>query len=244
MKDKFEFNVTEFAKLCHVSTRTLKYYEEIGLLDPIRKDENGYRIYHISQFDDISMILLYKEYGFSLKEISNMMKQKDIQSQYERLLFQKKIIEEKISQFEEKESLVNYTLSQFEKAFQTMNLPYIEDFPLQVIEPEYFNYENCSIVIINYLSDGFKSGVIFDILSNKMLGTYQTTPKGSCSLKGKALVLYYQGDPSQWIKPLTRLKEYANQFNIPCSNVYSEVIFESQDITNSLIKYFMIIESK
>ncbi|MGN1344239.1 MAG: MerR family transcriptional regulator [Traorella sp.] len=239
MKKKYEFNITEFAKLCNVSVRTLKYYEEIGLFHPYKKDENGYRIYHIQQLDELSMILLYKEYGFSLKEIRNMMNQNNIQNQYESLLFQKKIINEKINQLKENEKLVNYTLSEFEKAFQMMNIPFIDDLPMQIIEPEYFNYDDCRILIINYVSDGFKSGIIFDLPKEKILGSYQTTPSGSHSLKGKALILYYQGDPSNWIKPLTILKEYANQHNIPSSNVYSETIFESTEITNYLLKYMM-----
>lgn len=241
MENKIEFSVKEFAKLCNVSPRTLKYYEEIGLLQPKRKDQNGYRIYHISQLDDVSMILLYKDYGFSLKEISDVMKQKDLESQYQRIQFQKQIIQEKLRQLEDKKQLIDYTLSQFNKAFQMMNKPFIDENFSQVIEPYYFNLEDFNVLIVNYLTNGFKSGIIFDPHLNKLIGDYQTTSKGSLYLKGKILVLYHQGNPSKWIEPINQMKEYADEHQIPLSHIYNEIIFESQDVENCLIKYFMMV---
>ncbi|MBS7021417.1 MAG: MerR family DNA-binding transcriptional regulator, partial [Firmicutes bacterium] len=42
--------IGEFSKLCQVSTKTLRYYEEIGLIFPSQiNSENGYRYYDILQ---------------------------------------------------------------------------------------------------------------------------------------------------------------------------------------------------
>ncbi len=62
--------INELAKLSGVSTRTLRYYDEIGLLKPARVDSNGYRIYEQEQVDMLQHILFYRELGVSLTDIN------------------------------------------------------------------------------------------------------------------------------------------------------------------------------
>lgn len=59
-----------------VSVRTLHHYDEIGLLCP-KKEENGYRYYSEDDMATLQSILFYKYLGFSLKEIKNLLKNKD-----------------------------------------------------------------------------------------------------------------------------------------------------------------------
>lgn len=50
MKNKMKFKIGEFSKLCQVTVKTLRHYEEIGLMIPVEVDEwTGYRYYDISQ---------------------------------------------------------------------------------------------------------------------------------------------------------------------------------------------------
>ena len=46
-----EYTVNKLAKISGVSARTLHYYDEIGLLRPMRIAENGYRIYGPKEVD-------------------------------------------------------------------------------------------------------------------------------------------------------------------------------------------------
>jgi len=64
-----EYTVNGLARLSGVSTRTLRYYDQIGLLKPLRVEPNGYRIYGEAQVDALQQIRFYTELGFSLKEI-------------------------------------------------------------------------------------------------------------------------------------------------------------------------------
>ena len=64
-----EYTVNMLAKLSGVTTRTLRYYDEIGLLTPERVGDNGYRIYGQVQVDALQQILFYRELGFGLEEI-------------------------------------------------------------------------------------------------------------------------------------------------------------------------------
>lgn len=67
-----EYTVNKLAKLSGVSTRTLRYYDEIGLLKPKRINSNGYRIYGSLEVDRLQQILFYRELGMHLDEIGKI----------------------------------------------------------------------------------------------------------------------------------------------------------------------------
>jgi len=56
-----------------VSARTLRYYDEIGLLNPVRVASSGYRIYGQAEVDTLQQILFYRELGFSLDDIMSLL---------------------------------------------------------------------------------------------------------------------------------------------------------------------------
>lgn len=63
------FSIGEFARLGTVSVRTLRHYDEIGLLHPARVDpETGYRGYTADQLGQLNRILALKELGLSLAQ--------------------------------------------------------------------------------------------------------------------------------------------------------------------------------
>lgn len=66
---KVEYNINELAKLAGLSTRTLRYYDIIGLLSPHRNHDNGYRVYTSAEADRLQQILFYRELGMPLEEI-------------------------------------------------------------------------------------------------------------------------------------------------------------------------------
>ena len=55
------------SKISNVSKRTIRYYEELGLLKPIRETESNYRIYQKKDIDTLQHILFYKRLGFELE---------------------------------------------------------------------------------------------------------------------------------------------------------------------------------
>ncbi len=72
-----EYTVNKLAKLAGVSTRTLRYYDEIGLLKPARVSSNGYRVYGQKEIDRLQQIMLYRELGVSLEDIKNILDAKN-----------------------------------------------------------------------------------------------------------------------------------------------------------------------
>ena len=64
-------DITEVAETYDVSTRTIRYYEELGLLKPDRTAGNK-RIYSKAEIVKLRLILRGKRYGFTLDEIKEM----------------------------------------------------------------------------------------------------------------------------------------------------------------------------
>lgn len=64
-------DITEVAQAYDVSTRTIRYYEELGLLKPDRTAGNR-RIYPKAEVVKLRLILRGKRYGFTLDEIKEM----------------------------------------------------------------------------------------------------------------------------------------------------------------------------
>lgn len=67
-----EYTVQKLGRLAGVSTRTLRYYDEIGILKPARINSSGYRIYGKEEVDRLQQILFYRELGVSLDSIKNI----------------------------------------------------------------------------------------------------------------------------------------------------------------------------
>ena len=68
-----EYTSNKLSKMSGVSARTLRYYDEIGLLKPLRVELSGYRIYGENELDTLQQILFYRELGFPLDEIKNIL---------------------------------------------------------------------------------------------------------------------------------------------------------------------------
>jgi DNA-binding transcriptional MerR regulator len=67
-----EYTVQKLAKVAGVSTRTLRYYDEIGILKPARINSSGYRIYGQVEVDRLQQILFYRELGVGLESIKDI----------------------------------------------------------------------------------------------------------------------------------------------------------------------------
>ena len=64
--------INEFAELCKTSAKTLRFYDQAGVLSPAYVDpENGYRYYTDKQAERYNQIVELKQAGFTLEEIKN-----------------------------------------------------------------------------------------------------------------------------------------------------------------------------
>ena len=66
--------IGDFSKLSRVSVKTLRFYDEMGLLRPVEVDRfTGYRYYEFDQLPRLHRILALKDLGFSLEEIGRLL---------------------------------------------------------------------------------------------------------------------------------------------------------------------------
>ena len=72
-----EYSINELSKLAGVSARTLRYYDEIGLLKPAYINDAGYRFYTSDEVAVLQQILFYRERGLELKTIERIIHEKD-----------------------------------------------------------------------------------------------------------------------------------------------------------------------
>ena len=73
--------VKEVSQITGVSIRTLRYYDEIGLLPPTTITEAGYRLYDQRALEKLQEILFFKELELPLNEIRDMMNRPDYNKQ-------------------------------------------------------------------------------------------------------------------------------------------------------------------
>ena len=71
------YTIKEIADLADVTTRTIRYYGEIGLLNPADIGENGYRYYDNDSLLRLQQVLFYRELGVPLKEIDLIINRQD-----------------------------------------------------------------------------------------------------------------------------------------------------------------------
>lgn len=101
-----EYTVQKLSHMAGISTRTLRYYDEIGILKPARINSSGYRIYGETQVDTLQQILFYRELGVSLDSIKNIVtnpsfdKSQALVQHHEKLLRKKEQLEMLIANVE------------------------------------------------------------------------------------------------------------------------------------------------
>lgn len=69
--------ISQVAELTGISIRTLQYYDEIGLLKPSELTKSGYRLYDDEALQRLQQILFFKELGFQLKNINELLQKPD-----------------------------------------------------------------------------------------------------------------------------------------------------------------------
>ena len=163
-------SIGEFSNICKVSTKTLRYYAEIGLILPNEiNNENGYRYYSIEQLETMLFIKRLKSYNFSLEEIKTILKSEELKEEklYSYLIKKQREIDKQtkelnntleqinndISNLKQGKSIMSYMESLDVKfvEVQNMNLIYIRK---MVQEHEFVEeYGNCFGKIFNKIKD-------------------------------------------------------------------------------------------
>ena len=128
-------SIGEFSNICRVSTKTLRYYAEIGLILPEEiNPENGYRYYAIEQLETMLFINRLKSYGFSLEEIKMILRSEELQEEtlYLALTRKQKEIEKQMQALESTLEQLNGDIVGLKQGKSIMS--YLENIEVQLVE--------------------------------------------------------------------------------------------------------------
>jgi MerR family transcriptional regulator, copper efflux regulator len=85
--------IGEVADKLRVSTRTIKYYEELGLIKPGERSPGGFRLFREEDVERLKRILKMKGMGFSLTAIREVLAVRDVASDADKVIVLNKVIE-------------------------------------------------------------------------------------------------------------------------------------------------------
>jgi DNA-binding transcriptional MerR regulator len=108
------YKVGDVARIAHVSVRTLHHYEALGLLVASGRSEAGYRLYASADLERLQQVLFFKELGFSLEEIRDLMADPAFDRK-EALILQRDLIAEHALRLEAMLGLIDKTLLSLEE---------------------------------------------------------------------------------------------------------------------------------
>lgn len=95
------YTISELAEEFDISTRAIRYYEEIGLLNPKRTPGN-HRIFTRKDRARLKLILRGKRLGFTLEEIKHVLDMYEVSGEPEQIKLTLRIADEKLKEIEDK----------------------------------------------------------------------------------------------------------------------------------------------
>lgn len=120
MADAELFQIGEVAKMYHVSVGTLRHYEEVGLLRPEYTDPaTGYRYYSVRQFERLTNIRYLRALGLPLKEITEYLQNRNVETIEKKLEAQQELIRQKQRELMRIERKIDNRLAQLREARST-----------------------------------------------------------------------------------------------------------------------------
>lgn len=90
------YSIGEFAKLVSVSSKTIRFYQQQGILEPSYIKENGYRYYKEEDIIKLQKIVTLRYIGLPIKEIKQVLKEGKSDQLFNSLELQKQLLKQKI----------------------------------------------------------------------------------------------------------------------------------------------------
>lgn len=121
------YRVGDVARLAGLSVRALHHYDGIGLLSPSGRSESGYRLYTLQDLERLQQVLFYKELGFALDEIRDIMADRSF-DRLEALRAQRVLVAEQAARLGALLELIDRTIGATQKGASMTNEEMFEVF--------------------------------------------------------------------------------------------------------------------
>ena len=237
------FKIGELAKLYGISVDSIRYYEKIGLIHPLRL-ESGYRIYRINDIWRLNVIRELRGLGFDMEQIHDYLATHTVESTLQFLTEEESFISSRIAELQRLQQNVQERLR---------NIQIAQKMPLQQIQLKHYPQRHCFATREGYV-DEYEMDVLmknllnlnkehFYIIGNNQLGTriaygrknpekiqykaaFIMDSQGSESLpEGDYLSVSYQGDYSKSIYWIQQLQDYAQEHRLELQGDFLELLW-------------------
>lgn len=180
-------SIGEFSRICKVSTKTLRYYDEIGLINPSKiNPENGYRYYSIEQLETMLFINRLKQYNLSLEEIRAIITSEEIQN--EKLCLE---LYKKKTEFEKQIQIYSQIIEQLNEDITVLKqsksiMSYLSKIDIQLVEIPVMH-----LVYIRKMVYKFELAEQYDCCFNSILRKIQ---HDKLTVNAPPMVLYHSDE--------------------------------------------------
>lgn len=165
-------SIGEFSEISKVTTKTLRYYDKIGLLEPsFINEETGYRYYKVEQLETILFINRLKDYTFSLDEIFEILQSpKDNRDLQSKIYAKRELIQENIYKY-------NLIINQLDKDIENLErgieiMAYLDEIPVKIFETKDINiYSVRKKINIEKDYKGIREGIFHKIVEERLSPT-------------------------------------------------------------------------
>lgn len=124
--------IGEFSRICFVTKKTLRHYDEIGLLRPAHVAENGYRYYTSDQLRTMRLISRLKSYGLSLPEIAVYLANPDGEALSQKLSEKQELMKRELDSAEQVLRQMDQDIEKLRRSIDIME----QDITVKIIERE------------------------------------------------------------------------------------------------------------
>ena len=125
-----EYTIKKLAQLADISTRTLRYYDQIGLLKPNKINKSNYRIYDEKNVNKLQQIMFYRSLDFSLAKIKQIMDDPNF-SRLKALKEQQKLLLEKQVEINRLLTNIDLTIKTYDGEIKMTDTEKFKDFKKQ-----------------------------------------------------------------------------------------------------------------
>ena len=244
------FQIGEMAKLFHLSASSIRQYEDLGLILPEKTDENtGSRYYSTRQFEAFNTVRYLRALDMPLSEISDFMKDRDVDKIEQKLRRVEKKIEKRL------ESLVDAKNSRLDEIYLSSLAPCRMFFTEKSLEiKDYRDIEGPTIRMAELESEAViflgKVGVgisaehlaagefskydgIFLLLDDedKFSGEVMTLPKTKC------VSVRFRGSHTEAAEQYKKLMNYMNENGLSTSGFSREITLIDYGFTTDKEQY-------
>lgn len=159
------YKIGEFSRITSLTVKTLRYYDEAGILTPSSRDEeSGYRLYSAEDYRRAELIILLRRFDFSISEIRDVLDNCDDKSDLRYYLGEKK------AQIEKR---INHYKGLMRAIDDFVSLPEQEEITMQY-EIETKTYEPILVASIRfkgrYEETGKYFGMLYKVIQSKAAG--------------------------------------------------------------------------